>query len=117
MCWRHDISCTLWLALHLEPISQADVMSKINKNWVQVSLDDVAAAFAALGAVEPGCVLSADRMLEAVATLGERMESEELGEALRLLTGKDSPAEALPAELTPLSFAQDILSMQAQEVQ
>jgi hypothetical protein len=81
--------------------------------WLQVRLDEVEAAFAALGAPPPGCELPAACFEEAMTELGERMDGGELAEALRLLTGKGSVAEALPGALTPLSFAQDILGFEA----
>lgn len=72
----------------------------------QVDLEEVQKAFRTLGASQPGLVLPGDRFVDAMTSLGEVMDTDELTEALRLLTGKDSIAEALPAKLTPSSFSE-----------
>lgn len=63
-------------------------------------------AFKTLGASQPGTVLPAARFQEAMMTLGEVMDVEELSEALRLLTGKSSVKDALPNRLTPDAFVE-----------
>lgn len=72
----------------------------------QVDLEEVQRAFKTLGAAQPGSALSATRFQEAMTTLGEVMDVEELSEALRLLTGKSSVKDALPSKLTPAAFVE-----------
>jgi hypothetical protein len=79
---------------------------------LQVKLDDVEKAFVVLGANRPHKVLMADRFVEALTTLGETMDVEELTEAMRLLTGKSDLHKALPSQLTPISFLNDLLGLE-----
>lgn len=78
-------------------------MTAIN---AQVDLEEVQQAFKTLGASQPGVVLPNERFVDAMTTLGEAMDGDELTEALRLLTGKATVKDALPEKLTPASFAE-----------
>lgn len=80
---------------------------------MQTLLDEIEKAFVVLGASRPHKTLKAERLIEVVTTLGETMDLEELTEAMRLLTGKHVLQEALPSQLTPFSFAQDVLGFEA----
>lgn len=79
----------------------------------QTTLGDVEAAFATLGGAGPERALPRERLVEALTTLGEAMDAEELAEAARLLTGERDVARALPASLTPEAFTHDLLGFPA----
>jgi hypothetical protein len=80
---------------------------------LQTRLDEIEKVFVVLGASRPHMTLKSERLVEVVTTLGEKMDLEELTEAMRLLTGKHVLQDALPSQLTPLSFAQDVLGFEA----
>ena len=84
-------------------------MSHPQPHVAQTTLDDVEAAFATLGASGAEAALGRERFVEALTTLGEAMDAEELAEAARLLKGERDVARALPASLTPETFARDLL--------
>eukprot|EP00892_Ulva_mutabilis_P006792 jgi/Ulvmu1/4485/UM002_0210.1 len=88
-----DLEKLLYLYYNFSPVAGVD-------------LEEVQQAFKTLGASQPGMVLPTDRFVEAMTTLGEVMDADELTEAFRLLTGKPTVGEALPAKLTPGSFAE-----------
>jgi hypothetical protein len=80
---------------------------------LQIKLADVEEAFVTLGASRPHKALSAERFVEALTTLGEKMDAEELAEAMQLLTGRADLSKALPSQLTPSSFLHELLGLEA----
>lgn len=79
----------------------------------QVDLNEVEKAFKKLGASKQGCLLTAERLEEVLTTMGEVMEEDELKEALSYLTAKDSLQEAAGKQISPHSFACDILGFES----
>jgi hypothetical protein len=72
------------------------------------TLADLGAAFEALGAPLGGAV-DGRALLEALQSGGEHMGDEELRRVMQVLTGAESPEEALRGVVTPGAFASALL--------
>lgn len=79
---------------------------------LQVELDALEQAFAALGADAATGVLPRDQLANAITGCAEALDRGELEEALRLLTGQRGSEAALPKELEAAGFAQDVLGFE-----
>lgn len=106
------VRCCSPLQCRRRPRNRTPACSRY-KQVPQVLLEQIEKAFVTLGAARPKARLTAPQLIEAVTTLGETMDMEELSEAMRLLTGKEQLTDAMPAQLTPLSFATDVLGFEA----
>jgi hypothetical protein len=78
-----------------------------------VDLNEVEKAFKTLGATKQGCMLTAQRMDEVLASMGEAMEADELKEALILLTSKETLKEAAGDKFSPHMFACNVLGFES----
>lgn len=74
-----------------------------------VSAEDLAAAFAALGAPAPHGRLSREALLVALQQAGERMSGEELLGVLQALTGAERAQDALPPVMDAHTFRAEVL--------
>ena len=77
-------------------------------------MEEIVKAFATLGGNRKNNALTGERFVEVMTTMGEIIETEELREALRLLTGHESLDKVIPQTLTPEIFTRDILGLDTQ---
>jgi Ca2+-binding EF-hand superfamily protein len=77
-----------------------------------VSAEDLAAAFTALGAPASTGRLAREALLTHLQQAGEKMEAEEMVAIVRALTGKDYVSEAVPHTVDAASFSAEVLGFE-----
>ncbi|KAJ9526919.1 hypothetical protein QJQ45_017710 [Haematococcus lacustris] len=82
---------------------------------IDVAAEDLAAAFAALGAPAAHGRLQREVLLSQLQKSGEKMAPEELVAVLQALTGQDHVLDAIPAALDAATFSAEVLGFEETE--